>query len=60
MVAYLLLVVAIVHDWRSRGRPHKVYVIGGITLVAIKLVNWPISTSPAWHALAGGVRALAQ
>jgi len=59
-VAYLLLVVAIVHDWRSRGRPHKVYVIGGIVLLAIKLLNWPISTSSAWHTLAGGVLALAQ
>jgi len=59
-VAYLLLIVAIVHDWRSRGRPHKVYVIGGIVLLAIKLLNLPISTSTAWHTLAGGVLALAQ
>ena len=28
-VAYLLLVVAIVTDWRTRGRPHPVYVYGG-------------------------------
>src|SRR6185369_3902292 len=25
LVAYLLLVVAIVHDWRRQGRPHPVY-----------------------------------
>ena len=33
LVAYLLLVVAIVHDWRTRGRPHPVYVYGGIALL---------------------------
>ncbi len=59
-VAYLLLVVAIVHDWRTRGKPHAVYVIGGLALIAVKLLNWPISTSLAWHAFAGGILALAQ
>ncbi len=52
-VAYLLLVVAIVHDWRTRGKPHAVYVVGGLAL-------WPISMSGPWHALAGGILALAQ
>jgi hypothetical protein len=60
LVAYLLLVVAIVRDWRSEGRPHPVYVYGGLALVAIKLLNWPISTTAAWHAFAGGILALAQ
>jgi hypothetical protein len=59
-VAYLLLVVAIVFDWRTSGRPHPVYVYGGVALIAIKLLNWPISTTTAWHSLAGGVLALAQ
>ncbi|MES2195246.1 MAG: hypothetical protein V4517_12570 [Pseudomonadota bacterium] len=59
-VAYLLLVVAIVHDWRTRGRPHPVYVYGGIVLIAIKLLNWPVSTTAAWHSLAGGILAMAQ
>jgi len=60
LVAYLLLVVAVVHDWRTRGRPHAVYVIGGIVLVAVKLLNLPISETHAWHAFAGGILALAQ
>jgi hypothetical protein len=60
LVAYLLLVVAIVHDWRTRGRPHPVYVYGGLALVAVKFLNWPISLTPAWHAFAGGILALAQ
>jgi len=60
LTAYLLLVVAIVRDWRSEGRPHPVYVYGGLTLVAIKLLNWPVSATAAWHAFAGGILALAQ
>lgn len=59
-VAYLLLVVAIVFDWRTRGRVHPVYIYGGAALVAVKLLNWPISVTPVWHSLAGGVLALAQ
>jgi hypothetical protein len=58
-VAYLLLVAAVVHDWRTRGRPHPVYVYGGITLLAVKLLNWPISATAAWHSLAGGILAMA-
>jgi hypothetical protein len=60
LISCLLLVVAIVFDWRTRGRPHPVYVYGGAALVAVKLLNWPISTTSAWHSLAGGILALAQ
>jgi hypothetical protein len=60
LVAYLLLVVAIVHDWRRSGRVHPVYVYGGIALVAVKFLNWPISMTPAWHSFAGGLLAMAQ
>jgi hypothetical protein len=60
IIAYLLLVVAIVHDWRTRGRPHPVYVYGGLALITVKFLNWPISVSSAWHSLAGGILAMAQ
>ena len=60
IVAYLLLVVAMVFDWRTRGRPHPVYVYGGIALLAVKFLNWPISLSPLWHSFAGGILAMAQ
>jgi hypothetical protein len=60
LVAYLLLVAAMIFDWRQWGRPHPVYVYGGIALVAVKVLNWPISATSAWHSLAGGILALAQ
>jgi len=60
LIAYLLLVAAIIFDWRTRGRPHPVYIYGGAALVAVKLLNWPISVTPAWHSFAGGILAFAQ
>ena len=60
LVACLLLVVALVVDWRARGRPHPVYVYGGLALVCLKVLNLPISASSAWHAFAGGMLSLAQ
>jgi hypothetical protein len=60
LVAYLLLVAAMIFDWRRWGRPHPVYIYGGAVLVAVKILNWPISTTAAWHSFAGGILALAQ
>jgi hypothetical protein len=60
MVAYLLLVVAMIFDWRTRGRPHTVYVLGGAVLVLIEVLNVPLSETHAWHSFAGGILALAQ
>jgi peptidoglycan/LPS O-acetylase OafA/YrhL len=60
LVAYLLLVAALVFDWRTRGRPHPVYLFGGAALIAVKVLNLPISTSTWWHSFAGGILALAQ
>jgi hypothetical protein len=59
-VAYLLLVAAMIFDWRTRGRPHPAYIYGGAALIAVKLLNWPVSTTSAWHSLAGGILKLAQ
>lgn len=60
VVASLLLVVAMVRDWRTEGRVHPVYIYGTLALLAVKVLNWPISETAAWHAFAGGILALAQ
>jgi hypothetical protein len=59
ITAYLLLLIAMVFDWRVRGKPHAVYVVGGIALLAIKMLNLPVSTTAAWHAIAGWMLSLA-
>lgn len=59
-VASLLLVVAMVRDRRTMGRVHPVYIYGTLALLAVKVLNWPVSETAAWHGFAGGILALAQ
>lgn len=48
----LLVLVAAVHDWRTRGRPHPVYIVGGALIVATQLVRVPVSNTDAWMTFA--------
>ncbi len=52
LVALLLLVLAMAIDWRKLGRPHTAYVIGAGAYAVMKVVQVPISTTAAWHAVA--------
>ncbi|HEX5377172.1 MAG TPA: hypothetical protein VFW47_01285, partial [Phenylobacterium sp.] len=59
MVVCLLGVAAIVYDWRTRGKPHPVYLIGLPLVMAQMLLNVPIGASDQWMAIARGVESLA-
>jgi hypothetical protein len=59
LVALLLLVVAMVFDWRTRGRPHPVYWLGGAAYLALKLIQIPFSATAAWQSMASALLALA-
>ena len=52
LVADLLVIVAIIYDWRTRGKPHPVYLVGGAALLVMQLTRIPIAASPAWDAVA--------
>lgn len=52
LAAMLLIVVAMVYDWRTRGRPHKVYVYGAVLTVLNFLLIVPLSNTQAWMNLA--------
>jgi hypothetical protein len=52
VIADLLIVAAIVYDWRTRGRPHPAYLIGGGILLASQTLRIPFSATPVWHAFA--------
>ena len=58
LTASLLIVVALVYDWRTRGRPHPVYSVGGLVLVAYSLLIVPFSGTTVWLAIARSLRAL--
>ena len=52
-LADAVILLAMLHDWRSRGRPHPAYVWGlGISL-AVALLRGPIGRTQSWSAFAG-------
>lgn len=48
LVADLLIVAAIIHDRRTRGRVHPVYWIAGGCVLAVQLLRVPLSSTTAW------------
>ena len=49
---------AIVYDWRTRGRPHPVYLIGAPLLLVQQILIVPLSATPAWMSAARWVESL--
>lgn len=45
----LLVVVAIVRDWRARGRPHPAYLVGASYIIAMQVLRIPLSTTTFWY-----------
>jgi hypothetical protein len=43
---------AMAFDWRTRGRVHPAYLIGGAAIVAVQLLRVPVSTMQWWYAVA--------
>ncbi len=48
LVTDLLIVAAMVHDRRTRGRVHPVYWYAGALVLAVQVLRAPISTTSAW------------
>jgi hypothetical protein len=49
---------ALIHDWRTRGRPHPVYLVGLPLLIVQVLCMIPIAATPQWMAIARAVEGL--
>jgi hypothetical protein len=58
-LSYLLIVAAMIYDWRTRGRVHNVYLIALPILIVLAYIVIPISGTAAWHAFAREYAALA-
>ena len=58
IVADLLLVALLVYDWRTRGRPHAVYVVGGLALLVFQLTRPIVAATPQWDAVATAIAKL--
>jgi hypothetical protein len=60
VVVDLLIVVAIVRDWRTPGRPHVAYVIGLASMLLVQLLRKPFAYTSLWQGITGGLLALAR
>ena len=56
--AYLLIVVAMIHDVRTRGRPHPAYVYGGLALIVSTVLAVVIAGTQSWMNIAGYLESL--
>ncbi|NUP06278.1 MAG: hypothetical protein HOW73_09490 [Polyangiaceae bacterium] len=48
----LFVVAGMVHDWKTLGRPHRVYVIGALVLLVSGPVRFGLGHTAAWQSLA--------
>ncbi len=48
----LIIIAGIIHDWRTRGRPHPVYLIAGGAVLVQQFLRVPISTTAVWDGIA--------
>jgi len=55
LIADLLLAVAMAHDWRTRGKPHQVYLVGGAILLLFQVTRPLIGATDTWHAIAHAI-----
>ena len=44
----LLLLIPMLRDWRVEGRPHRVYVIGFVTLAVVNALTIALPHTPIW------------
>lgn len=59
LVVDLLIVAAMIYDWRTRGRAHPVYVFGGLLVLAQQILVIPIAPSETWMSIARWIQHLA-
>lgn len=60
LIADIPIIIGIIYDWRTRGRPHPAYLIGGGIVLLAQLGRVPLSGSAAWHSMAGWLLTLAR
>jgi hypothetical protein len=48
----IFVVVAMIHDWRSRGRVHSIYIWGGLILLLSGPGRGILGNTEAWQSFA--------
>jgi hypothetical protein len=59
LAADVFLLIAIVYDWRTRGRPHPVYLVSLAVILAVQFGRLPLAETDAWRQITDLLLALA-
>jgi hypothetical protein len=59
LILEFMIVAGIVYDWRTRGRPHRVWLIGAVVMTAVILLRGPFAGTRAWLAFADALAHIA-
>jgi hypothetical protein len=52
VIVAILIVAAIVYDWRKHGRAHPAYLVGGAAVLVVQFGRIALAGSAAWQAIA--------
>jgi hypothetical protein len=52
LIGDILLFVAMAYDWRTRGKVHPVYLVGGAVMLTLHLTQGLVGNSDAWQSTA--------
>jgi hypothetical protein len=58
-VTDLLIVAAMIHDRRTRGRVHRAYWIAGAVVLAVQVLRVPLGTTSGWQSVVSWLLLLA-
>jgi hypothetical protein len=58
LIADLLVFIPIIYDWRTRGRPHPVYLYGLGLILIVQALRIPLSESSFWRAMTDALLAM--
>ena len=54
----VLIIAGMIYDWRTRRRIHPAWIWGGLAMLALEVVRFPMMASPGWHDFAAMMAAL--
>jgi hypothetical protein len=52
VLSALFVVAGMIHDWKSRGRVHPIYVWGGLVILVSGPVRFALGQTSAWQSFA--------
>jgi hypothetical protein len=49
LLVELLIVAGVIYDWRTRGKPHSIWIAGAVIITVVICSIAPVSSTPHWQ-----------